>query len=245
MGRHKEGLDNTGEFEWLEAEKLNDDYYTLFPSFNIDINEETLNKEKISSPPTYVFNKDGFTYHKIRKMEREYYIGKVYNLNVEPLHDYLVPVGIVKNCHPSANSALAKLADDLNVSYNYFDNMVKARENQTEWLVDLALEEFNNVENDKVVILGKSFKAESNSYIGSCTNLLENMFKGRGFNFIVYDPYLYEYNVDLPKMSSVFIVSTNHEIFKNLIFPKGSVIIDVWGYIPDNKNYKVRNLGRK
>lgn len=147
-------------------------------------------------------------------------------------------------CHPSGLSALSALGKELNLSFNYFEHMYKSREQQLTWLTELAIRELPNVKNEKIVLLGKSFKAESNSSVGSCTNLLENICKESNVNTITYDPFIYENVTSLPKESSVFLVATNHKIFKNLTFPEGSVILDAWNIIPENKNYTVKKIGR-
>ena len=43
-------------------------------------------------------------------------------------------------CHPRDNIALSWLSDKLGVSFNWFDNIMKQREIQTEWFVDLIEE---------------------------------------------------------------------------------------------------------
>ena len=43
-------------------------------------------------------------------------------------------------CHPRDNIALSYLAQKkLNLSYNWYDNIMKQREKQTEWLADLII----------------------------------------------------------------------------------------------------------
>ena len=61
-------------------------------------------------------------------------------------------------CHPRDNIALSWLSDKLDMSFNWFDNIMKQREVQTDWLADII--EYNK--KGKVVILGKSFKPETN-----------------------------------------------------------------------------------
>ena len=149
-------------------------------------------------------------------------------------------------CHPSGLSALAKLGNDLDLSFNYFEHMLKSREDQLSWMAGLAVGELRHVQNKDIIILGKSFKAESNLTEGSCSTLLENILKFTyRVNSRVYDPYIYEYCTTLPIISSVFFLATPHSILKNLVFPKGSVVFDPWGIIPENKDYKVRKIGRK
>ena len=43
-------------------------------------------------------------------------------------------------CHPRDNIALSWLARKLNISYDFFESIMLAREQQTEWLADLIME---------------------------------------------------------------------------------------------------------
>ena len=65
-------------------------------------------------------------------------------------------------CHPRDNIALSWLARELNLSYDFFESIMLAREKQTEWLADLMM-----AHDLPKVILGKSFKSESNITVGS------------------------------------------------------------------------------
>ena len=58
-------------------------------------------------------------------------------------------------CHPRDNIALSWLSEKLEMSYNWFDNIMIQRELQTDWFADL-IEEY--CEDRGINILGKSFK---------------------------------------------------------------------------------------
>lgn len=75
-------------------------------------------------------------------------------------------------CHPRDNIALSHLARKLKLSYNWYDNIMKQRENQTEWLADLIIE---NKGDRQINILGKTFKPETNIVTGSPSILLKNI----------------------------------------------------------------------
>jgi len=75
-------------------------------------------------------------------------------------------------CHPRDNIALSYLARKFKLSYNWYDNIMKQRENQTEWLADLIIE---NKGDKQINILGKCFKPETNLIMGSPAILLKNI----------------------------------------------------------------------
>lgn len=128
-------------------------------------------------------------------------------------------------CHPRDNIAMSWLANELNLSHNFFDDIMQARESQTEFLADLMLEHPG-----PYYVLGKTFKENTNLVTGSPAMLLANILKERGVEFKHYDPYL----IDSPYDAfgpGTYIVVTKHEAFKRFSFPYPSVIIDVWGYL--------------
>ena len=145
-------------------------------------------------------------------------------------------------CHPRDNIALSWLSRKLNLSFDWFENIMLAREKQTEWLADL-MEEYDLPK----VILGTSYKPESNLEIGSASLLLKNILEKRGHKVIKYDPYVDSDTANNIKNRfkepCVFLIGTKHPDFINFGFPECSVIIDPWRYMPDMKNVNVIRLG--
>jgi len=145
-------------------------------------------------------------------------------------------------CHPRDNIALSWLSRKLNLSFDWFENIMLAREKQTEWLADL-MEGYDLPK----VILGTSYKPESNLEIGSASLLLKNILEKRGHKVIKYDPYVDSDTANNIKNRfkepCVFLIGTKHPDFINFVFPEGSVIIDPWRYMPDMKNVNVIRLG--
>ncbi len=143
-------------------------------------------------------------------------------------------------CHPRDNIALSWLARKLNISNDFFDQIMKQREKQTDWLVSLIKK--NQIKDKKTYILGKSFKPETNIQTGSPSILLDNLLKENGINSIMYDPY-----VDSSKPvfeEGVYFIGTKHEIFERFKFPKGSIIIDPFRMInKDLDDVKVIRIG--
>ena len=141
-------------------------------------------------------------------------------------------------CHPRDNIALSWLSDKLDMSFNWFDNIMKQREVQTDWLADII--EYNK--KGKVVILGKSFKPETNIETGSPAHLLANILRERNISFEHYDPYV-DGDFEIGYKVCTFFIATKHEDFNDIDYPKGSVIIDPWRYIGDKEDVKVIRIG--
>ena len=149
-------------------------------------------------------------------------------------------------CHPRDNIALSWLSDKLDLSFNWFDNIMKQREVQTEWLVDMIEKESNGL---PITILGKSFKPQTNITTGSPSILLFNILRERGLSATMYDPYIDEPFGDWQDMSEYdglpqcYFIGTKHEDFVNFPFDDESIIIDPWRYIPDKEGCKVIRIG--
>lgn len=140
-------------------------------------------------------------------------------------------------CHPRDNIAMSWLSRKLDLSYDFFDALMTAREQQTEWLAKLMLE----YKGYPKVILGKAFKPETNITTGSPSILLKNLLEEMGHDVTMYDPYI---DGQMPEWGvSVFFIGTKHPQFAQMIFPKGSVVIDPWRYIPKQDWVKVVHVG--
>ncbi len=148
-------------------------------------------------------------------------------------------------CHPRDNIALSWLARELGLSYDFFESLMIARENQTEWLAEL-MEAHDPPTGERLlkVILGKSFKAETDITLGSPAVLLKNLLLERGNDVEMWDPYV---DAELPRPEfppGVFLIGTRHPDFIDFEFPEGSVVIDPWRYIPEQPGVEVIGVGR-
>jgi len=150
-------------------------------------------------------------------------------------------------CHPRDNIALSWLSQELDLSHDWFDNIMKQREKQTEWLADLIEEHSNGL---PINILGKSFKPETNVTTGSPSVLLKNILEERGHPVFIWDPYIDEPWKEIKKMyedseteSQLYFIGTKHPDFISFPYEKGSVIIDPWRYIPKQDNCEVIYIG--
>ena len=153
-------------------------------------------------------------------------------------------------CHPRDNIALSWLSEKLEMSYNWFDNIMMQRELQTDWLADLV-EDYSEG-NRGINILGKSFKPETNIVTGSPSILLKNVLEERGHGVFMWDPYIDEPwdeikqkydDCDNETDSHLYFIGTKHPDFTSFPFEDGSVVLDPWRYIPKSDNYKVIWIG--
>jgi UDPglucose 6-dehydrogenase len=124
-------------------------------------------------------------------------------------------------CHPRDNIAMSWLANKLNLSHNFFEDIMEAREEQTEFLIELLTQQPG-----PYTILGKTFKENTNLILGSPSMLLANMLTEQGIKFNHYDPFVDEVEPYFEK--GTYIVTVPHEQFRTFGFPDGSIVIDVW-----------------
>jgi len=143
-------------------------------------------------------------------------------------------------CHPRDNIAMSWLANELNLSHNFFDDLMRAREHQTEWLADLIEAEHKLAPELPVILMGRSFKPETKLTVGSPAVLLENILKERGITAESYDPFLREPDTVWFTPKALYFISTKHLAFKHLTFPEGSVVLDPHRYITKKQPESVK-----
>jgi UDPglucose 6-dehydrogenase len=143
-------------------------------------------------------------------------------------------------CHPRDNIALSWLARRVSLSYDWFEHIMIAREKQTEWLARKVIEQHDRTKLP-IVIMGKSFKEETNITVGSPSILLKNILQEKGHHVLMYDPHI---DGDPPLLGpSVFFIGTKHEAFIDFPYPENSYIIDPWRYIPNRSDLHVIRIG--
>jgi UDPglucose 6-dehydrogenase len=149
-------------------------------------------------------------------------------------------------CHPRDNIALSWLARELDLSYDWFDNLMLCRERQTDWLADIVEEHHRRrgYAHRTVGIYGRAFKQGTNLTIGSPATLLKNILEERGWEVVMYDPHIDSGPCPFAK-PGVYFVATNHAEFgqPEWRFPEGSVVIDPWRYIPERPLVEVVPVG--
>ena len=144
-------------------------------------------------------------------------------------------------CHPRDNIALSWLSQEVDLSYDWYENLMISREKHTEWLADLAIH-YSKANNLEIMILGKSFKKETNLTNGSPSYLLDSLLREKSYPPMMYDPYIDENKFE-PRSPMVFFIGTNHDIFKTYEFPKGSVVVDPWRIVKFDKDIELVSIG--
>ena len=146
-------------------------------------------------------------------------------------------------CHPRDNIAMSFLARKLDLSYDLFEALMLARQEQARWLVDLMCEH-----RLPKAVFGLSFKPETSITTGSPALLCAELLNQRGINCACFDPYLPDFDPeDMLDDPHVILIGTKHLWFADkasTIFPLDSVVIDPHRYIPDVKGVRVIRVGQ-
>jgi UDPglucose 6-dehydrogenase len=138
-------------------------------------------------------------------------------------------------CHPRDNIALSYIAQKYDLSHNLFEDLMKSREQTEEWH---AFVTYQHAQRTKlpVIVLGRSFKPETNIETGSPAVLMATILNEYG---IVYD-----HVEDIEPYQAVYFIGTKHSRYADYKYPQGSVVIDPHGYIPKQDGVDVIYLGR-
>lgn len=150
-------------------------------------------------------------------------------------------IGDGGGCHPRDNIAMSHLARKLNLSPDLFESIMTARERQTNWIASIALES-SAASGLPIVVLGRAFKPEVNSSVGSPSLLLLNLLESEGARVSIYDPVI-DGEDEVPAGPAVYVLRTRHEIFKDWDFERGSIVIDPWRYVDAADGVVLRSLG--
>lgn len=141
-------------------------------------------------------------------------------------------------CHPRDNIALSYLAKQVGLSHNIFEDLMAAREDHAAWLADVIIAKRDET-GLPVIMLGRAFKPETNIETGSPSVLVHNILEEKGLSAHHLEDF--ETEPDIPWL--VFI-GTQHERYTKMKFLPGSVVIDPFGYIPDQEDVEVIRVGR-
>ena len=144
-------------------------------------------------------------------------------------------------CHPRDNIALSWLSQKVDLSYDWYENLMISREKHTEWLAELTIQK--SIEKQmEIVILGKSFKKETNLTNGSPAYLLKNLIEEKNHKTKIYDPFI-DNTIEEFNEPKVFFIATNHDVFKDIQFPVDSVVIDPWRMINEQQKVELISIG--
>lgn len=141
-------------------------------------------------------------------------------------------------CHPRDNIALSYIAKKINLSHNIFEDIMSAREDHMDWLARLTIDE-SNKSGLPLVILGRSFKPDTNIETGSAAILMANM---------ITEDYGYPIKAHVQDMEltepAVYFIGTKHERYTKYSFPAGSIVIDPFRFIDKHKHITVIPIGK-
>lgn len=125
-------------------------------------------------------------------------------------------------CHPRDNIALRYLAENLDLGYDLFDAIMKAREVQTERMAKRCLEFGKNI-----TIVGKAYKPGVHYTNGSAGLLLGYYIKKLGGNVHYYDENTGDSDIR-PVWTDVYFIAYWDAYTSNISFPPNATVIDPW-----------------
>ena len=150
-------------------------------------------------------------------------------------------------CHPRDNIAMSYLAKKHNVSFNIFEAIMLQRQKYNHWLADLCLKHANR---NPILILGKSFKPETNIITGSPSIYLFNSLKKKKKEVFIWDPETddipLEDFMNINKLNNkkiCYFIGTQHKAFLNVNFSKNSYVLDPFRYIKKRAGVKIIEIG--
>lgn len=196
----------------------------------------------------------------IKKITTEDYVGKVYNLEIEPSHPiyddqfYIdADTGIVvHNCHPRDNIALRYLAARLDLGYDLFHSIMSSRDIQAKNIAKrlVTLSEENSL---PIIIHGRSYKPYVEYTDGSYSELVGHYVKEMGHDVRYADPLTNDLVDDdtravvlMAHNPYVTYFMTGVEVTDDIFYfkiGKGSIVLDVWRTLPSNDDYTVIHYG--
>lgn len=142
-------------------------------------------------------------------------------------------------CHPRDNVALSALAQRYELSSDLMGFLTRARERQVEHQADLIVH-WAELSRLPIVIMGRSYKPNVDLTDGSPALLLAHALEDRDVKFTHTD-------ADVGRVDPhVFFVATQHDEYRDVAYPSGSVVIDPFGYVEvDDPSVTLVTPGRK
>ena len=130
-------------------------------------------------------------------------------------------------CHPRDNIALRYLADRLDLGYDLFDAIMRAREVQAERMALRCLKNGKNI-----TIIGKAYKPGVPYTNGSASMLIGHYVEQHGGNLNYYDPNTGDLDLK-EKWTDVYLIGYWEKFVEELRFPNHAVVIDPWRTITE------------
>jgi UDPglucose 6-dehydrogenase len=143
-------------------------------------------------------------------------------------------------CHPRDNIAMSWFARKAGLSFDWFENVMLARERQTEWLAELMLSY-----GMPLTIVGYAYKENTNITTGSAAVLLKNLLEQRGAEVAMFDPFVDTDDSHIPRdRPRVYLLGCRHSVLREYGYVPGSVVIDPWRCLrPIGQNVVYRPVG--
>jgi UDPglucose 6-dehydrogenase len=126
-------------------------------------------------------------------------------------------------CHPRDNIALSWFAEQIELGYDIFGDIMRIREQQAE---NIAKELCSH--NRDIVILGKSYKPETNLTDGSPSMLIGHYCEKMGFNVT--------YEITPSEKQRYTYLLAHDKDYSTYSFNKNSIIVDLYRKYKDENN---------
>jgi UDPglucose 6-dehydrogenase len=136
-------------------------------------------------------------------------------------------------CHPRDNIALRYLADRLELGYDLFDAIMKAREVQAENMALKCLAYGKNV-----VIVGKAYKPKVPYTHGSASMLVGHYIEKHGGTVKYFDIHTGDTDTNWESID-VFLIGYWESYVEQIVFPQHAIVIDPWRKV---KNINVKKI---
>jgi len=150
-----------------------------------------------------------------------------------------VGMGDGGGCHPRDNIALSAVCRAKGWGYDPWGDLMNWRDGYQGWLAWLMIET-----GLPMVILGYTFKPETNLSTGSPALLVQSVISQLGRSAVLADPEI-DGTCDCLVMCSphCYLIGCKHRVFAEYRFPPGSVVIDPHRYILDQDGVEVIRIG--
>lgn len=132
-------------------------------------------------------------------------------------------------CHPRDNIALRWLAEELELGYDLFDSIIKARELQAERMALRCLKNGKNV-----TIIGKAYKPKVPYTHGSASMLVGHYVEKHGGRVNYYDINTGD-NDFAADWTDVYLIGYWEDYVEKLNFPRWTTVIDPWRKLTQDK----------
>lgn len=146
-------------------------------------------------------------------------------------------------CHGKDLRALWWYSEKIGLPYDLYDDLVRSTEQQTKYLSDLVKKFHTEKPKLPIVLLGKAFKENTNLDTGSACYMLKELIEKDEMKVkMQYDPFM-DSEDPLFSEPAIFVVCVKHDFWQSLTFPRGSVVIDPFRYMPERHGVEYYFVG--